>query len=142
MYRYLLPSMKSDFDYDLATIENEAPLPKDVVITKPDSQAGMNLSVFLGSWYDQWVYSLSCQLVVEKINNKEAAVVYSWADHPRGYFQKGWMRKSAKVNSSGEIEFENNNATWKFNYDKSEDVLVGYYKDQYVSLKMIMKRKK
>jgi CubicO group peptidase (beta-lactamase class C family) len=142
IYRYILPSIDKDFDYDLKAIENAAPLPEEIVITKPDDQIGENLSAFSGSWYGEWDYLHSCQLVIEKINNSEAEVIYSWADHPQGYFQKGWMRKTAKINSSGGIEFENNNAAWKFNHDKSEDVLIGFYKDQYVDLKMIMKHKK
>jgi hypothetical protein len=100
-----------------------------------------NIAGLPGSWYGRWDSSLAVQLAIKNINDHEASIVYSWADYPMGYFQKGWMRKTAKADTSGNIEFENGNAVWNFKYDKNKDVLIGNYKDQYVALTMIMKRK-
>jgi pimeloyl-ACP methyl ester carboxylesterase len=134
--------MIDDFYNDPDAIAEEAPLPEEIAISKPDEQIHANIAALSSSWYGRWDSSLATQLVVEKIKDRAADVVYSWADHPMGYFQKGWMRKSAKTDTVGAIEFENGTAVWNFRYDKSKDVLIGNYKDQYVALKMIMRRKK
>jgi uncharacterized protein len=132
----------SDIYNDPDAIAEEAPLPDNLTITKPNEQVRENRTVLSGFWYGRWDSSLAVQLAIENINDYEASVVYSWADHPMGYFQKGWMRKTAKANTAGDIEFENGNAVWKFKYDRNKDVLIGTYKDQYVALTMIMNRKK
>jgi hypothetical protein len=133
--------MIDDIYNDPQAIGEEAPLPSGIVITDPDKQTHANIVTLSGSWYGRWDSSLAAQIIIEKIDNREAFVVYSWADHPMGYFQKGWMRKTAKVNADGSIEFDNNGGVWNFKYDKSENALAGNYKDQYVSLAVIMKQR-
>ncbi len=134
--------MIDDIYNDPDAIGEEAPLPSDIVISTLDQQTHANVAILSGSWYGRWDSSLAAQVTIEKIDNREASVVYSWADHPMGYFQKGWMRKTAKVNANGSIEFDNGGGgVWNFKYDKSENALAGNYKDQYVNLTVDMKQR-
>jgi hypothetical protein len=75
-----------------------------------------------------------------KIDSTEVSVLYAWGDHPDGYFKRGWVRKSANVNSSGEIEFSLYDASLTFKLDKNEDVLIGYFKIGETTSKLIFNR--
>lgn len=138
MCNYVLPSMVKDFSYDFNKIQTEAPLPDNISFVA--SGGNSPFDCLSGRWCGQWdAHFLSCQLVVERISAREATVVYSWADHPAGYFKKGWVRKSAGVDSTGTIRFETSDSL-SFRYDPKEDVLIGNLKNQYVTSKAILRR--
>jgi CubicO group peptidase (beta-lactamase class C family) len=140
MYNYLLPALKKDFNYDFSLIEKEAPLPDSIKIIPPAND--INLAALSGHWYGMWdSHFLSCQLVIESIDSNEAVVVYSWADHPSGYFKKGWVRKTAKVEPNGIIKFETTD-TLDFRLDTNENVLLANLKNKFVTSKTVMRRKK
>jgi hypothetical protein len=65
------------------------------------STAGQDLSreisAFLGTWEGLWNDGLLRRLVVEKINLKEADVVYTWPDSPYWNMKGGQSRYTAKV---------------------------------------------
>ena len=78
--------------------------------------------------------------IVEKINSKTASVLYSWGNHPRGYFENGWVRTTADVDRGGSIKFTLGTATLTFELDKKEDILIGVYETADASSKLIMNR--
>jgi len=137
--RYILPAIEPGFDYDYKKIKSEAPLPDDLVISTPENKNNAFLS---GIWFGKWEYTLPTQLAIEKIENDSLHIIYSWPNHPDGYFKKGWMRKTAWVDKSGRFNFSEGDAEWQYIYEKGEDLLIGFYKNPYVNDKVIMKRKK
>ena len=93
-----------------------------------------------GHWYGRGDFNIADQLVVEKIDSTTASVLYSWGDHPAGYFKNGWVRRTAAVDSDGRIKFTLDSATLSFELDKHEDVLIGYYKKGDALSKLILDR--
>jgi CubicO group peptidase (beta-lactamase class C family) len=140
IYRYILPSLDKNFQYDYEKIKNEAPISESIKIIKPSNNVSNKIAKLSGHWYGRGDYSIADQLVVEEIDSTEASVLYSWGTHPNGYFENGWVRRTAKVDSTGKIKFTLNSATLTFELDNNEDVLIGYYKNGNALSKLIMSR--
>jgi CubicO group peptidase (beta-lactamase class C family) len=141
MIHYVLPAIRKDFGYDFGCIDKEAPLPDDVRIVPSAGRETGTASALSGHWAGKWDANfLSCQLVVERIDGQEAALVYSWADHPSGYFKKGWVRKTVKIDSSVTIRFETTDKL-NFRLNVDEDVLIGYLKNEFVTSRAILRRR-
>jgi len=140
IYRYILPALNEKFKYDYDKIKAEAPILESFTIIKPPDSVSRSIAKFSGHWYGRGDFSIAGQLVVEKIDSTKAFVIYSWGDHPEGYFQNGWVRKTATVDTAGKISFYLDSATLTFELDKHEDVLIGYYEIGDVSAKLIMSR--
>jgi CubicO group peptidase (beta-lactamase class C family) len=140
VFNYLLPALKKNFTYDFDKIQKEAPLPDSTKIVKPGNLGDAGAAAISGHWCGQWdAHFLSCQLLVERIENGEATVVYSWAAHPSGYFKKGWVRKKVRMESSVEIKFETADKL-EFRFDPDEDVIIGNLKNDFVTSKAILRR--
>ena len=140
IYRYILPSLNDKFKYDYELIKSEAPILETIKIIEPSQSVSSIIAKLSGHWYGMGDYLIAGQLVVEKIDSTKASVLYAWGDHPDGYFKRGWVRRSANVDSSGEIEFSLYDATLTFKLDKNEDILIGYYKKGKAKSKLIMNR--
>ncbi|MBD3291127.1 hypothetical protein GF337_20135 [candidate division KSB1 bacterium] len=111
------------FKYDYDLIQSEAPISEKIKIVEPPQSLKNNIAKLSGHWYGFGDYLVAGQLVVEKIDFTQASVIYAWGDHPDGYFKRGWKRKSAIVDSNGEIEFQLNDAILNFKLDKNEEAL-------------------
>ena len=143
MLRYILPSFRSDltFHYDLGEIEQQTPLPDDIQIIQPDDDTEMNIAATSGIWYGKWDFTLPSRLVIEKINGNNAEIIYSHGDIPN-FLQKGWMRKTATIDSAGWLKFNDGEAIWKYRYDKNENVITGYFSNGTTKSKIIMEQQK
>ncbi|MBN1559826.1 serine hydrolase [candidate division KSB1 bacterium] len=141
IYRYILPALHENFKYDYEKIRNEAPILTTFAIIKPANTVSSSIARLSGHWYGRGDYSIADQLVVERIDSTTASVLYSWGDHPRGYFKNGWVRRNAQVDSDGRIKFTLDSATLTFEIDKHEDVLIGYYQKGDALSKLIMNRR-
>ena len=80
----------------------------DVKVVAPDKSTPGNLAAFSGKWDGDWygdrtrTYLSDQLLIVEKINEGVATVVYSWI--PRwGNFTPGWIRIDAKFSDDGAL---------------------------------------
>ncbi|RQW04546.1 hypothetical protein EH223_07160 [candidate division KSB1 bacterium] len=82
IYRYILPSLDKDFEYDYKKIKEEAPIPESIRIVQPSDAIDNSIAKFSGHWFGRGDFSIADQLVVEKIDSSEATVLYSWGDHP------------------------------------------------------------
>jgi hypothetical protein len=140
IYRYILPSLNENFKYDFEKIKNEAPLLEPFKIMKPSNTLSPSIAKLSGHWYGRGDFSIADQLVVEKIDSTTASVLYSWGNHPAGYFKNGWVRRTADIDSDGRITFKLDTATLSFELDKHEDVLIGYYKKGDALSKLILDR--
>jgi len=139
MFNYVLPSMDRDFIYDFDAISREAPLPDSITTILPDT-VGSLFPGLSGRWYGQWdAHFLSCQLLVREVSGDSATVFYSYADHPDGYFKKGWVKRCVKIDPSGRIRVQTSDSL-DFRYDKSENVVVANLKNAYVTSKAILRR--
>jgi len=141
MYRYILPSFNANFIYDYEIIKNEAPISESINIEEPDQDVSHDIAKLSGHWYGLGDFWIAGQLVVEQIDSVKASVLYAWGDHPDGYFERGWVRRSAMVDSSGQIEFSLYDATLTFKMDTKEDILIGYYQEGKARSKLIFNRR-
>ena len=140
IYRYILPSLDENFNYSYEKVKKEAPISEAFKIIKPSKTLNKNIASFSGHWYGRGDFTIADQLIVEKIDSSKASVLYSWGNHPEGYFKNGWVRRTANVDKSGKITFTLNEASLTFEFEKYEDVLIGYYKKEDVLSKLIMNR--
>ncbi len=72
------------------------PIPSDIQIVPPDPSLPKELAAFSGKWQSRW-YNMSdpggeCDavLIVEKIDEKRAVVIYCWGDSDRWGVRKGY----------------------------------------------------
>ena len=142
MYRYILPSFDENFTYDYELIKRETPISDSIHIVAPSQDVQSDIAKLSGHWYGLGDYRIPGQLVVERIDPAKASVIYAWGDHPNGYFKRGWVRKSATVDSSGQIALSLYDANLTFKLDKNEDVLIGYYQKGKAESKLIFNRLK
>ena len=142
MYRYILPSFDENFTYDYEIIKSEAPISDSIHIVEPSRDVRADIAKLSGRWYGLGDYRIAGQLVVDQIDSAKASVIYAWGDHPDGYFKRGWVRKSATVDPSGQIAFSLDDANLTFKLDKKEDVLIGYYQKGKAKSKLIFIRLK
>ncbi len=140
VYRYILPSLDENFKYSYEEIKEEAPILETYKIIKPSNILKKHIAKLSGHWYGRGDFSIADQLIVEKIDSTEASVLYSWGNHPQGYFKNGWVRRIANVDKTGKITFTLNAATLTFELDRHEDALIGYYEKGNVLSKLIMSR--
>ncbi len=140
MYRYILPSLNENFTYNYEIIKSEAPISESINIVKPSQDIRSDIAKLSGHWYGLGDYWIAGQLVVEQIDSAKASVLYAWGDHPDGYFKRGWVRKSAKVDSSGQIAFSLYDAYLTFKLDKDKNVIIGYYTKGQAKSKLIFNR--
>ncbi len=140
IYRYIIPGFDQNFKFDYEKIENEAPIGVAFEIIPPSGSIDISLARLSGHWYGRGDYTIPDQLVVEKIDSTEASILYSWGDHPNGYFKKGWVRRIASIDSTGRMHFALDSAMLSFEMDKDEDILIGYYRRGDAFSKLIMNR--
>ena len=140
MYRYILPSLDENFKYDYENIKNEAPISEPINIVEPSQDVRPEIAKLSGHWYGWGDYWIAGQLVVEQIDSSKASVLYAWGDHPDGYFKRGWVRRSAAVDSLGQIAFSLYDANLTFKLDKDENVIIGYYTKGKAKSKLIFHR--
>jgi hypothetical protein len=80
------------------------PVPNDFKIIPPDSSLPKELALFSGKWKGVWYNlqdssgSLDAVLIVEKIEDKSAVVVYCWGDSSEWRVKNGWRRYTADIN--------------------------------------------
>lgn len=142
IHRYVLPALKEDFKYDYKIIQREAPISDTINIVTPPQSMGEDIARLSGHWAGIGDFQIAGQLVVEEIDSTSATVIYAWGDHPDGYFERGWVRKSANINSTGEIEISLGEAFVTFKLDKTEDILIGDYRIGEGKSKLIFERVK
>ncbi len=123
------------------SIEELSPLPNDIKIISPDRDLPSNIIALSGHWAGRWGCILPSQLVVEKIEENSATIVYSWGEHLSGKFRKGWNREEAKISSSGTIEF-GDDVQFTFKIDNSGNVLYGMRGKSQDADRITMKRSK
>ena len=140
IYRYILPSLNTEFKFNYEKIKNEAPIQESHNIIKPAESLTSSIANFSGHWYGRGDFSIADQLIVESIDTTEASILYSWGDHPQGYFKNGYIRQKAIIDNEGRLIFSFDGATLKFELDKYEDVLIGNYTRGDASSKLIMNR--
>jgi hypothetical protein len=109
------------------------PTPNDFQIVPPDPSLQKELAIFSGKckgvWYNRESSgSLDAVLIVEKIEDKNAVVVYCWGDSSEWRVKKGWRRYTADINKSdGEyaLSFESG---WgvKFEFSLIGEQLAGF----------------
>lgn len=140
MYRYILPSLNKSFTYNYEIIKNEAPISDSIQIIEPSQDIRPDIAKLSGHWYGMGDYWVMGQFVVEEIDSSKASVIYAWGDHPDGYFERGWVRTSATVDSSGRIFLSLHDVNLIFKLDKEENVLIGDYTKGQVKSKLIFNR--
>lgn len=75
----------------------QPPLPADIIISEPDARLGKEIGVFSGKWVGKWDGALDAILIVEKIENDGAKVLYAWGDAPQWNIKAGYRRYEARV---------------------------------------------
>lgn len=93
-------------------------------IVKPTPDLPSDVAALSGVWEGIGPDSLPIRLVVEKVHETWATVMYTWGDHPEGRFQRGWVRVRAKVHPEGKLFWRH---PGDFTFQLSEDwtTLVG-----------------
>ncbi|MBN1155015.1 serine hydrolase [candidate division KSB1 bacterium] len=140
MYRYILPSFDVNFNYNFEKIKSEAPIAETFQIITPSDALNSSITKLSGHWFGRGDFSIADQLVIENIDSTEASVLYSWGDHPAGFFKRGWIKTTAAVDSTFKLKFSFDSASLTFELDKYEDVLVGHYKKGDALSTLIMNR--
>ena len=75
----------------------EVPLPDDVNIVVPDAKVRKDVAAFSGKWAGRWSGKMPTLLIVERINDDTANVIYAYDDAPYWKISKAYNRYSAKV---------------------------------------------
>lgn len=96
----------------------EPPLPNDINIIPPSSDLPKEIGAFSGKWVGEWNTGISSILIIEEINEKEAKVIYSVGDYPRGKIKGNYRRYTAKVLSTPKPRIEFSSLTgWLFIFE-------------------------
>jgi len=127
-------------DPALRSIEELAPAFDIIRILPPDEDISPELRAFSGSWAGRWDGILPSQLIVEEISADSAKIIYTWGDHPSGYFKKGRIRRTAKAFPFGKIELAGETSLI-FEIDIEEDVLYGTRESPTSISRIVMERK-
>jgi hypothetical protein len=96
------------------------PFPSELNIIPPDLNLPEAIAAFSGIWEGSWGEILPSKLAIEKIDQKEATVVYGWADDLDGRFLGGWDSLKAKVVGTDVIEWGGGNSP-KFTFTMGKD---------------------
>jgi uncharacterized protein YvpB len=81
------------------------PFPCTINIIPPNPNLPKEITSFSGIWEGSWGEILPSKLAIEKIDQREAVVVYGFAEDPKGRFLGGWLRATAKVIGMEVIEW-------------------------------------
>jgi hypothetical protein len=87
----------------------DIPLPDDIRIEKPDESLSPEIKKFIGVWEGEWKWKQDSWhgdisnvrqkilLIVEKVQQQNAQVIYAWADCQYWEVPKGWRRYGASL---------------------------------------------
>jgi tetratricopeptide (TPR) repeat protein len=90
-------------------LAQEIPLPDDIKIEKPDEGLPPELKNLLGVWEGEWKWKQDSWhgdisnvkqrilLIVEKVQQQSAQIVWAWADCQYWEVSKGWRRYGASI---------------------------------------------
>jgi hypothetical protein len=100
------------------------PLPEDIEIVPAAPNLVPEIAAFLGEWKGTWESGRDCVLIVEKINDQKAKVIYAWGDDKNcpERSPKGFRRYSAKVISGTPTIIEFNSGETKFTFKMQRDL--------------------
>lgn len=106
---------------------DEVPLPSDLKIMAPDSSVPPELAKFSGRWgegKDKWDEQLAHILVVERVDQKDAGIVYAYGTASQWWINTpGWIRLRGEFTDKNELVLKFRSgavATYRFNGDKLE----------------------
>jgi hypothetical protein len=102
----------------------EVPLPVDISISAPTPEIRKELAAFSGKWEGNWSGNLDAVLIIEKIDNEKADLIYAWGDAPVWNTKKAYGRYKAKVapNGGAELTFQNPSGTINFTVTMNRDL--------------------
>lgn len=113
------------------TQPGDVPLPSDVTITPPDPSLPPEKAAFSGQWgegKDAWDGILASILVVEKVDEKGADVIYAHGTASQWWITRpSWSRKRAEFTEKNEllVQLKNGTATYRLKGDKLEGLYRG-----------------
>jgi hypothetical protein len=78
------------------------PLPLNLDISPPASAVTKSVAAFSGTWVGYWEDTLASTLVVEKIDQSSASIVYSWGTASSWDINRpGFVRAVGKISANG-----------------------------------------
>jgi hypothetical protein len=77
----------------------DVPLPPDVAVVAPAPEIRPELTQLSGRWAGNWSGKLDAILVVEKIDNESATVIYAYGDSSAWNIKRGYRRFVASVST-------------------------------------------
>ncbi len=81
---------------------NSHPLARPTSVARA-SDVPEAVAALVGTWEGLGSHDLPFRLVIEDIRGRSATVQYSWGDHPKGKFPRGWARVRAFVFPDGRL---------------------------------------
>jgi len=108
---------------------NQPPLPDDVNVIDPAVDVPRGVAAFSGKWAGQWGQTLDHVLVVEKIDGRNVAFIYSWGVTPASNITRpGFERTTAPwtmvISSEGRLS---NGAEIAYKLSQDQQTLAGEY---------------
>lgn len=105
------------------------PLPPDVRVIPPEASVGPDVARLSGAWSGSWLQSdrpsFDALVVVERIGDEQATVVYAWGNHPLERGVEGWTRVTARVTTGPGLTWRAAGRTFSFRLDGTGDALLG-----------------
>ena len=113
----------SSFAWRDTEISRLIPLPKKIEIAPPSADLPKEIASFSGRWEGIWEEGpLNAILIVEKIDSKEARVIYGWGDCYRWRAKRNYASYKAKVIPGLKPKLEFFSAYRKFTFEMGEDL--------------------
>jgi hypothetical protein len=126
---------------DKILVNENLPLPDDLMITPPESDVSKEIAAFSWIWEGKDSnFDAKAFLIVEEINSKEAKVVYCKTEVPKLHMSANCFRYKAMVTpEKQQIEFGVNEKYWStFNMESNLNQLKGTIKNPGFSDKIVM----
>ena len=118
---------------------DEVPLPEDITIVPPSPDLPKEIAAFSGKWQGTWIIARgrsekiprNAVLIVEKIDEQEAKIIYAFGPYSGAKELKGWYKRfKAKVTpgATTKIEFITKDKS-EFSFEMKKDLngLGAYY---------------
>ncbi|HSB72082.1 MAG TPA: hypothetical protein VLT62_22360 [Candidatus Methylomirabilis sp.] len=91
--------------YIASEIVSAIPGPGEISITPPSPDLAPDVAALSGAWETVGGAVGPHRVVVERIDETWATILYAWPDHPAGHSKGGWQRVSARVLGHGELRW-------------------------------------